>query len=126
MNLRTVFLILTAVTEAATGIILISVPSVAFSLLLGVASPAPEAIFIGRVTGAALVAISAGAWLARSEQHGPALKGVLVGILIYDAIVAVLLAYAGVVLRMSGVALWPGVALHTVFAAWCIKCLARP
>jgi hypothetical protein len=126
MKHRAIFLILTALTELATGIVLLFVPSVAFSLLLGVASPAAEALFIARVTGAALVAIGAGAWLARSEQRGPALNGAMVCILIYDAIVAVLLAYAGIVLRMSGIALWPGVALHTVLAAWCVRCLARP
>jgi hypothetical protein len=127
MNHRASFLILTAVTEVATGSLLIFVPAVVFSLLLGVGSPAPEAMVVARIAGAALVAIGAGAWLARNDERSAALRGVLVGVLIYDGIVAALLAYAGVVLGMWGIGLWPGVALHSVFAAWCIKCLlAKP
>jgi hypothetical protein len=123
MNLRTIFLILTAATEVVTGIVLIFVPSIAFSLLLGIDSPAPEAIFIGRVTGSALIAIGVGAWWARTDERCAALVGVLVGILVYDVAAAILLAFAAIVIKMSGIGLWPGVALHSVLAVLCLKCL---
>ena len=41
----------------------------------------------------------------------------------YDAIV---LASAGLISRMDGVALWPGVALHAVMAIWCAASFGNP
>ena len=49
--------ITTAILEAGTDLALLFVPSVPLALLLGVAQAAPEALFVGRVTGAALFAI---------------------------------------------------------------------
>jgi hypothetical protein len=120
---RTPFLILTAVTELATGIVLLLVPREAFSILLAVDKAAPEATFVARVAGAALLAIGIASWLARKDQSSPAQRGLLVGVLTYDLSAAALLAYAGISLRMTGIALWPAVGLHSVLGAWCIKCL---
>ena len=40
---------------------------------------------------------------------------------------AVLLARAGLVLKMAGIALWPAVTLHPGLAIWCGLCLlAKP
>ena len=47
------------------------------------------------------------------------------GILVYNAIASALLAYAGAVLVMIGVLLWPAAALHAILAIWCFGCL-RP
>jgi hypothetical protein len=47
----------------------------------------------------------------------------LVGITIYTVVAAVLLAYAGGVLKMAGILLWPAVMFHAVLAAWCFTCL---
>jgi hypothetical protein len=49
----------------------------------------------------------------------------LTGILIYNVAAAILLAYAGVALKMIGVLLWPAVAIHAILAIWCFGCL-RP
>ena len=43
--------------------------------------------------------------------------------LIYDVAAAALLAYAGLVLNMVGLALWPAVVLHAALAGWCVVCL---
>lgn len=121
------FLIVTALVEVGAGLLLLLHPAPPLSLLLGVDQAAPEALFISRIAGAALLAIGVACWLARSDQPGPALRGLLIGVLIYDAAAAVLLAYAGMVLGMSGIALWPAVVLHTALTAWCIVSLwAKP
>jgi len=123
---RTLFLILTAVVELATGIVLLIVPRAAFWILLAVDKPAPEAILVARIAGAALLSIRIASWLARKDQSSSAQRGLLAAILIYDVSAAALLAYAGIALRMTGAALWPAVALHSVLATWCIACLAKP
>jgi hypothetical protein len=120
---RTPFLILTAVTELATGIVLLLVPRAAFTILLDVDKPAQEALFVARIAAGALLAIGAASWLGRKDQSSRAQGGLLVGVLIYDVSAAALLAYAGISLRMTGIALWPAVGLHSILGAWCIKCL---
>jgi len=120
---RAHFLIVTAIVEAGTGLLLLFLPAVPLVLLLGVSQAAPEAIFIGRVTGAGLLAIGVASWLGRNDERSPAQLGLLVGVLIYDGAAAALLGYAGLVLSMAGIALWPAVVIHTALAVWCVLCL---
>jgi hypothetical protein len=119
VNRKLLFLV-TAAIEAGTGLILLVVPAVPLALLLGSTEAAPETRLVGRVTGAALLAIAVSCWLAREDKGSPAQSGVLFGVLVYDVAAALLLAYAGAVLNMAGVALWPAVTLHAVLAAWCV------
>jgi hypothetical protein len=96
---------------------------VPLALLLGLSEAAPETLLVGRVAGAALLAIGVASWLARGDSAGPAQLGVLIGILIYDGAAAALLGHAGLVLGFAGIALWPAVVLHTALAGWCVLCL---
>ena len=121
--MRPAFLIVTAFVEVGTGLLLLIVPAVPLSLLLGVTEAVPETLFVGRVAGAALLAIGVACWLARSDRYGPAQHGLLIGVLIYDAAAAVLLAYAALGLSLVGIALWPAVVLHAALAGWCAACL---
>src|SRR5262249_23386925 len=120
---RKYLLIVTAFGEVGTGLLFLFLPSVPFALLLGAESAAAEALFVGRVAGAALLAIGVACWLARNDDGRPAQLGLLTGVLIYDAAAAALLAYAGLALSMVGIALWPAVVLHAALAVWCIVCL---
>ncbi|WP_192179779.1 hypothetical protein [Mesorhizobium amorphae] len=115
---RKLFLVVIAAVEAATGLGLLLLPSVPFALLLGLESGTVETIFVGRIAGAALLAIGIASWIARQDELNPSLFGLLVGILIYNTGVAILLVYAGTVLKMTGVMLWPTVAFHAVLAVW--------
>jgi hypothetical protein len=119
VNRKLLFLV-TAAIEAGTGLLLLVVPAVPLALLLGSTEAAPETLLVGRVTGAALFTIGVSCWLAREDKGSPAQRGVLVGILVYDAAAALLLVYAGAVLKMAGLALWPAVTLHVLLAAWCV------
>jgi hypothetical protein len=120
---RAYLLLLTALFEAGTGVGLLVLPSVPLALLLGVSVTAPEALLIGRVAGAALIAIGVACGLGRGDKGGAAQLGLLTGVLIYDTAAAALLAYAGLVLSMAGIALWPAAVLHTALAVWCVACL---
>jgi hypothetical protein len=66
------FLVITAFVEAATGFCLLFLPELVFSLLLGVERAAAEAILVGRIAGAALLAIGVASWMARADTLTPA------------------------------------------------------
>jgi hypothetical protein len=120
---RKLLLFTTALVEAATGLCLIFLPSVLFAVLLGVDNPTVDATLVGRIAGAALLAIGTASWMARTDTLNPAMLGVLTGILIYNAAASTLLAFAGAVLKMTGVLLWPAVVIHVILAASCFRCL---
>jgi hypothetical protein len=120
---RKLFLLITAFVEAATGLCLLFLPALLFAILLGSEHVTVDAILIGRIAGAALLAIGVASWLARNDTLTPAQLGLFTGILIYDVAAAMLLAFAGAVLKMAGVLLWPAVALHAILAVWCFCCL---
>jgi hypothetical protein len=98
-------LIFAAVAEVATGLALVIVPSLVGQLLLGeelngVALP------VARVAGMALIGLGIACW------PGPP----SLGMLIYSAGVAMYLAYLGFAVGLSGMLLWPAVALHLVLS----------
>ena len=96
-------LIFAAVAEAATGLALVIVPSLVGYLLLG-EELTGVAIPVARVAGIAVIA------LGIACSPGPP----LVGMLTYSALVTLYLAYFGFAGGLTGVLLWPAVALHAV------------
>jgi hypothetical protein len=119
------FLTLTAIIEAATGLGLIAVPAFVVRLLLGSPLDTSAAVMLGRVAGAALLALGVACWLARDDTQSYAARGLVAAMLLYNVAVAAFLAIAYVGLRLHGVALWPAVVLHAVMAVWCAGCLRR-
>ena len=115
---RTLFLLVIAFAEAAIGLGLLFLPSVPFALLLGLENTAVETLLVGRVAGAALLAIGVASWMARGDASNPALSGLLTGILVYNAAVSILLVYAGTTLKMTGILLWPTIAFHVILSVW--------
>ena len=99
-------LVLAAVSEAATGLALLVVPSLVGRLLLG-EELTGVAIPVARVTGIALIALGVACW------PGPP----RVGMLIYNAAVTLYLAYVGVAGGLTGILLWPAVVLHLILTA---------
>ena len=61
---------------------------------------------------------SASALRARADARAPAQLGVLAGVLTYNALGAAVLVFAGAVLGMAGMVLWPAVVYHVALAAW--------
>jgi len=116
-------LLLTAIVEAGTGVALLIVPALVIAILLGLEQPAPEALFIARVTGAALLAFGVSCVGSRGESRDPARLWLLLGVLIYDVGAATLLLYAGLTSATVGIGLWPAVVLHLALALWCVACL---
>jgi hypothetical protein len=108
----------TAFIEAGAGLSLLISPAVATWLLLGVRTPSPEALVVGRVGGAALLAIGVACWFARDDR-GSRARGLLWAILVYNAGACAVLAFAGSMPSAVGVALWPAVDLHAGMTVWC-------
>ncbi len=99
-------LALAAVSEAATGVALLIVPSFVGQLLLGT-ELSGIAIPVARVAGIALIAFGLACW-----PGAP-----LIGMLTYSAAVTLYLAYLGFAGGMNGIFLWPAVVLHAILTA---------
>ena len=116
---------LTAIIEAAAGLALMVVPSVVVRLLLGSELDAPTAVMLGRVAGAALLALGVACWLARGDTQSRAARGLVAAMFLYNVATVAALAFVGIGFGLQGVALWPAVVLHAVMAVWCVACLRR-
>jgi len=97
-------LLIAAVSEAATGLALLTVPSLVGRLLLG-ADLAGVAIPVARVTGIALIALGIACWPGRTA---------LCGMLTYSALATLYLLYLGIRGEWVGSLLWPAVVMHVV------------
>jgi hypothetical protein len=118
-------LTLTAIIEMATGLGLLVVPSLVVRLLLGSPLDASAAVTLGRVAGAALLALGVACWLARADTQSRAARGLVAAMLLYNVATVAVLAFAAVGLGLHGMLLWPAVILHAVMAVWCAGCLLR-
>lgn len=116
-------LVVTAVVEAATGLALALSPSVVVSLLLGSPLDTDTGLLVGRLAGAALLALGLACWLARPVEQRRAAAGLIAPMLLYNAAAVGLLAYARIGVGLSGIGLWPAVLLHGALAVWCFACL---
>ena len=103
-------LALAAVSEAATGVALLVVPSLVGRLLLG-GELTGIAIPVARVAGIALIALGVACWPGTP----------LVGMLIYSAAVTLYLAYLGIRGEWVGVLLWPAVAIHAILTTLLVR-----
>ena len=103
-------LALAAISEVATGMALLIVPSLVGQLLLGVALTG-VAMTVARVTRIALIALGVACWPGTP----------LVGMLTYGAAVTLLSAYVGFAGGSTGILLWPAVVLHVILTALLIR-----
>jgi hypothetical protein len=102
-----------AVVEVGTGFALMIAPAIVIALLLG-AGVSAAGWLLGRFFGIALLALGLACWPGRqSPESGlPAFRAMLV----YNALVALYLAYLGTAGHLGGLLLWPAAALHAVVA----------
>jgi len=110
----------TAVIEAGAGLALGCCPSFTMTLLLGSPLDTPATLTLGRVAGAALLALGVACWLARGDTQSRAARGLVAAMVGYNSAAVALFAYAGIGLGLHGIALWPAAVLHAAMADWCI------
>ena len=114
-------LVVTALLEGVTGLMLVALPSQLATLLLGSSLDSPAPLTIARVAGVALFALAVTCWLTRHDGQSPAARGLVAAMALYHTGVAIVLAYASIGLALSGLGLWPTVLFHTAMTAWCLK-----
>ena len=120
-NLLTV----TTAIEGATGILLVVAPSLVTRLLLGSSLEWSVALTVARLTGLALLTLTAACWLARLDEETRASRGLVTAMVLYNFGAATLFVDAGIALHLSGILLWPAVLLHMAMGAWCVTRLVR-
>jgi hypothetical protein len=113
--------IVTALLEAGIGLALLASPALAVAIMVGAPFETTADSVVGRVGGAALLALGVASWLVRTDEHSRAATGLIVSLLLYNVTTVVVLAYAAVGLRLLGSGLWPAVVLHAVMAIWCFS-----
>jgi hypothetical protein len=111
-------LALAAVLEVGTGLALIIDPATVIALLLGT-NEAGLGIPLARFLGIALLALGLACWPSgHREEYG---SKPFQGILAYNLLVALFLAYVGTFGGLGGLLLWPGVVLHASVALLLIR-----
>jgi hypothetical protein len=116
----TQFFLVTAGIEIGAGLALIVVPALVISLLFS-PSEIQTAVAIGRVAGAALVSLGAACWWARHDEGSAASRGLVSGLLIYNAAVVALVLSGS--FGSLGLPLWAVVMVHGAMAIWCVLLL---
>jgi hypothetical protein len=112
-------LIISTIVEAAAGLALLVVPSVAISLLLGVPLETPAGLVAGRIAGTALLALAVACWQTKDNDRGGDSTGVVEAMLFYNFAAAMVLVYAGIRLDLRSPLLWPAIVLHLGLGIWC-------
>lgn len=107
-----------AVTEAATGLIVLAFPSLATQLLFG-ADIAGAGVLVARVAGIAIIGLAIACWPSASALQPR------YGMIVYGVLVMLYLAYAGLAGEGSGVLLWPAVVAHAIIAALLVAPLIK-
>jgi hypothetical protein len=120
-----ILLATTAALEVGAALALMSVPSAVVSLLLGTPLNTPAAVSLGRLAGAALLALGVACWLAHYDASSRAAKGLVWAMVLYNLGAVVILGTAGIQTCPAGIALWPAVVLHAAMTGWCIACLTK-
>ena len=116
----TPLLLATAAIELSTGVTLLLAPSFLAELLLGETLGSTASMLVGRIAGAALIAIGLICLHDGTSNRTGSSAGLLGGLLVYNGTVSLLLAHGAVFAGLHGVLLWPVVLLHTAFLLWCV------
>jgi hypothetical protein len=111
-------LVLAAVGEAATGLALLIVPSLAGRLLLG-AELTGVAIPVARVAGIALIALGVACWPGSDADGSP--SQAFRAMLFYSLLATLYLAYLGIGGERVGRLLWPAVAIHAILTTLLVR-----
>jgi hypothetical protein len=119
-NVLTKTMALSAVLEIATGLALMVDPALVIRLLLD-AGATDDLLMVGRFLGIALFAMGIAGW--PNEQRSKPDTAAYRGLLTYNVLVPLFLAYLYFSVRAGGVLLWPAVVAHAIVAVLMIRAL---
>jgi hypothetical protein len=104
------------ILESVTAIALIVDPSGVASILLQSSLEDPGKI-VGRIAGGGLLSLGIACWCARKSPMAPASRGVGWGLLAYNLVASVTLAFAGTTMESGGFLALSAAVLHGLFSA---------
>jgi hypothetical protein len=116
-------LIVTSAIEAATGILLMALPLLVITILLGSVPDSPVLLTVARVAGVALFAIGIACWYVSRDEESRATRGIVSAIAIYNTGITAVFVYGALGLGLSSIGLWPVTLIHTGMTIWSISCL---
>ena len=102
-------LILAAVSEALTGLILLAYPPIVIRLLFD-SEIAGAGVLMSRLAGISLIALGVACWPDRDTLRA------FLGMLTFGLLAALFLLYVGISGKL-GILLWPAVAVHVALSA---------
>ena len=114
-----------AVIEMGGGLLMVVLPSFLWKIVLGTTLSTAVEFTLSRIAGIAVIALAVTWWLARSDEQSHILRGVVGGMVVFNAGVVIALGYAGIALGLSTILLWPFILIHLAMAVWCIVCLRK-
>ncbi len=100
-------LMLAALAEAVTGVILLTYPSIVVKLLFN-AEAVGAGVIMGRLAGIALIGLAAACWPSIDTRRA------FYGMLTFDTLAMVYLAVIGARGEGVGLLLWPAVVVHAI------------
>lgn len=112
------------ILESVMALALVIDPASVASILLQSSLEAPG-IVIGRIAGGGLLSLGIACWCARKTPTTSASFGVAWGLLAYNVVAGVTLAFAGTAMASGGFLSLTASALHGLFAAALLYVLLR-
>ncbi len=109
---------LAAVSEAATGLLLLVYPPIVVKLLCG-ADIMGSGIIMSRIAGICLIALGIACWPGNTAHQA------LYGMFTYSTLAMIYLAYVGAI-GVVGILLWPAVAVHAVLSILLVRAWLTP
>ena len=113
-------LAVTAFLEVGAGVALLVVPAPVLELIVG-SGESHTGAAMGRLAGAAILSLGAACWWARGDSGSHAARGLVGGLLTYNAAVVALVLWGS--LGAPNPILWAAVVVHGVMALWCVRFL---
>jgi hypothetical protein len=107
-------LMIAALGEAGTGIVLLAYPPIVISLLFGL-EIAGAGVMMSRIAGISLIALGAACWPSGGDTHRA-----YFGMLIYSTLAMVYLVVVGIT-GSGGILLWPAVIAHALLSVLLVR-----
>ena len=113
-------LIVAAVMEAGSGLLLLLIPTPTITTLLGVPLGTPSGLVAARIAGAALLALGIASWQVRKGESGNPRLGVVHASLVYFFAATAVFVHAGIRMQLQSEFLWPAIVIHLALGSWCL------
>ena len=118
-------LTVTAIVEGCAGLMFEVLPSQMSKLVFGTSLSTSIEFALARGFGIGLIGLAVICWLTRHDGQSHTVRGIVGGLMVFEAGCAIGLLYANIVSGLSSIFFWPFVLIHLVMATWCIVCLRK-